>query len=52
MQCFVGGFEYLFQLHIFTVTGHGVASCAMFCDGEHIGQITASKDVSTLIPLQ
>ena len=26
--------------------GHGVASCAMFCDGEHIGQITASKDVS------
>ena len=23
-----------------------MASCAMFCDGEHIGQITASKDVS------
>ncbi|XP_053398701.1 E3 ubiquitin-protein ligase MYCBP2-like isoform X4 [Mercenaria mercenaria] len=29
--------------------GHGVAPCAMFCDGEHIGQITAAKDDSFVV---
>ncbi|XP_052792731.1 E3 ubiquitin-protein ligase MYCBP2-like isoform X2 [Mya arenaria] len=29
--------------------GHGVAPCAMFCDGEHVGQITAAKDDSFVV---
>jgi len=33
------------------LAGHGVAPCAMFCDGQHVGQITAAKDVSHTWPL-
>ncbi|KAL4230611.1 E3 ubiquitin-protein ligase mycbp2 [Mactra antiquata] len=29
--------------------GHGVAPCAMFCDGKHVGQITAAKDDSFVV---
>ena len=45
-------FFYLFETtqywfgYLVVISGHGVAPCAMFCDGNHIGQITAAKDVN------